>query len=110
MMELSKKFMDPTGGEMVDKLVSDIPLFANSLEKKDMATLHRMLNDHQKAMGAMTSHITHPQVREIHTERMDAYSNLMTCINQGQCGYKAYFHFLSGCINPMRKLYTILSD
>lgn len=109
-LELSKNHMDPTGGEMIDKLISDVPIFTNAMGSNNLTTIHRMLSETRESLDAMASHITHAQFRKLAVERNIAFSNLVTCIHHGKCGSQEFVHFLSGSISPMKMLYTLLSN
>lgn len=107
MLEQSKLFMDPTGGEMIDKMISEIPNITNAFGNNDLTTIHRMLRETQKLMDTVVMlHITHAQFRELAAERMDAFNSIVDCIHQGKCGFRAYIHYLCGCVKPMKQIYT----
>lgn len=110
MLELSKKYMDPTGGEIMDVVIAKIPILTNALGNNDVTAIRQILSDQQKSMRSITSHITHPEVRKTFFERIDAFHSVVLCMNQGKCGFKAYFHYMSGCVAPLKKLFTSLSN
>lgn len=109
MLKLSKTWMDPTGGELMDKLLSNMPIYMNAVDKNDVKTIHRIINDNQKFLRTITPHITHPEVRKAYSERIDALSSIVTCMSQGKCGCKALFHYVGGCVMPLKTLFTSLS-
>lgn len=109
-LQHSTKFMDPTGGELVQKVISKIPAMMNAVANDDVATVHQLLNDHKEWMAAITAHITHPQLREIGIERFSVFCKLVTCMNEGKCGYQDYFHYLSSCLLPFQTLYRSMPD
>lgn len=82
----------------------------DAIDKDDVTTIHQILNNHQKIMGTITPHIKHAQLQRIYVERFDEFSKLVTCMNEGKCGYRAYFHFLSACIYPLKTLFTSMAD
>lgn len=110
MLEQSKTFMDPSGGVLIDKLMSDIPIFKAAMAGKDLPCIHRILEETQKSMNTMLPHITHAEFHNLAVERIDAFNSIVTCIQQGKCGFRAYIHYLCGCIDPLKTMYTFLSD
>lgn len=102
MLKSSKRFTNPTGGQLMDKIITDIPIFMNAVNNDDMETIHQMLNE------ART--FTHDKVRKVYAERIGTFKSLVTCISQGKCGYNAYIHYLCGCVNPVKTLLTSLSE
>lgn len=102
--------MDPTGGEIMDKLIWSMPVFKEAVEKNDVKAIHRVFKDNLRLLETITPHITHPEFRKIAAERIVAYSSLVTCIHQGKCGYQDHFHYMCGCVNPMKTVFTLLSD
>lgn len=38
MLELSKSFMSRTGGDMMDTVISDVPIVIDAMNKNDMKT------------------------------------------------------------------------
>lgn len=50
-MELSKKWMDATGCEIMDKVISDIPIFTDMFGKNDMTAIHEMIKNTKKVFG-----------------------------------------------------------
>lgn len=110
MLNLSKRWMNPTGGEIVDKMISDIPIFTSAVYSNETMTIHRILNDSQKSVELLIPHITQPELRGVYSERLVAFKTLITCMNQGECGFRAYTHYLISCINPCRTLFTSLKN
>lgn len=107
MVKLSKKYVDPTGGKMIDEIVSSVPIFSKALDNDDMATVHHILCHHQENMKGLAPHITHDQYREPAAEAIDAFHSLIACMKQGKCGYLAYYHYLCSCINTLSVVYKI---
>lgn len=105
-LQQSLKFMDPTGGELMRQVISNISPLMDAVDKDEETTVHQILNDHQKSMGVITSHIKHPQIWEVYIERFGAYCKLVACMKLGKCGYQ----FLSGCIQPVQTLYRPMSN
>lgn len=108
MLELSKKWMDPTGGEIIDEWISGIPMFADAVNNNDMVTIQRTLSDTKKSMELLLPHIAQPELRNVFAERLVAFKSLVTCMDQGKCGLRAYIHHLVGCINPGKALFRSL--
>lgn len=98
--------MEPTGGEIMDKMIADIPIFANALSNNNLTTINRLLKNTQKSMIAIAPHITHAQLREIAAERIDAFHSLVYCMEQGKCGFQAHVYYLYGCMNPCKTLFA----
>lgn len=102
--------MDPTGGEIIDQVISDSEPFANAFGNNDMMTINQMLKDSQKSMELLALHITQPQVQKFFRERIVAFHSVVACLNQGKCGSQAISQYLFGCIDPMRTLFSTLLD
>lgn len=110
MMELCKAFVDPTGVEMIDKIISGIPLYTNAIGSNDATTLHRILRETQKFVDTIPSHITHDQFRKLAIERLDAFNSIVDCIHEGKCGCRAYIHYVCDNIIHLQQIYTLHSD
>lgn len=107
MLELGKRYMDPTGGEIIDALISEMPILVDAIHNNDGITIRRIMNEQHQSLNTLTPHVTHPEARKIQSERMDAFNSLVTCLNQGKCGFQAYFHFLKGCFHSLKKLFSL---
>lgn len=86
-MELSKKWMDATGGEIMDEMISDIPIFTDMFGKNDMTAIHEMIKNTKKSLDAITAHIRHPQ-RKMHIKCSGEFRSLITCMNESKCGFE----------------------
>lgn len=108
MLELSKTFMDPTGGEIMDQVLSYIPGVTNAIGNNDMVTIYRLMNETQTYLELLPPHIKQPQMQKIAIERIEGFKNVNTCLNQGKCGWQSYVRFLLDCVNPFKTLMSSL--
>lgn len=110
MLKLSKRWIDPNGSEIVDKFISNIPIFMDAFGNNDMTTVHRIIEETQESMDAIKPYITDAHVRKVHAENIDTFKSLVTCINDGKCGFQDLLHYLFGFIYRHKTLFTTLSD
>lgn len=108
LMLFGKRFMDPTGGEIIDKICTTIPMFTNALGNNNMTTVHRTINENLKLLKLLPSHITQPQFRAFASEYIDGYSKIVACLNQGKCGFQVYYLHMFNCVSPLTAIFKSL--
>lgn len=107
---LGPTWMNPVGGEILDKMISSSPESTSAVNNNNITTIHRMLKDAQNSLNTIAPHITHTQLRTIAAERIDAFGKLVTCIHKGKCGFSAHFRSLCSSIDPIKISYSSVSD
>lgn len=110
LLELSKTFITPIGGKIVDKMISDSLIAVSAFENNDMVLAHKLLNENKKSLESVASHITQPQLQEFATEYIASYNSVATCIIEGKCGYQSIIHFMFNIASPMKKIIMTLAN
>lgn len=103
-MTLGKTFMDPTGGKIIDQVLSTIPTVATAIGRNDMNTIYKTLDQVQTVLNGLPPHITQPQIRAVSVERIDGLGKVVNCVNRGKCGLQNYISYLFDCVTPFKTL------
>ena len=109
-MELGKTFTDPVGGEIIDKMISNLPHFGDAYAIDDMVTIRRLLEETVESVEELTPLLNEPNLRELLYERLDVLKNVVNCFEQDKCGVFALFLYLFDCINPLKTFFSTLSN
>lgn len=104
LLELSKTFMNPTGCEIIDKMVLESSIAVNALKNNDMVLVYRMLNEHNKLLQSIASHVTQPQFQEFAIEQIASFNSVITCMNEGKCGFQSFIYFSLSFSKPMKTI------
>lgn len=94
--------MDPTGGKIIDEIMSTEPTFTQAVGNNDMTTIGRSLNEMQKLLELLPPHITQPRFRAVATTLIANFNNVATCISQGTCGLSAIFQNMLSCGSALK--------
>ena len=109
-MELSKTFTDPVGGEIIDKLISNISIFGDALANDDMVTILRILKESVESVEELTPLLNEPSLRAHVSERLDGLKKVVNCFEQNECGIFAILLYIFEDINPLKTLFSTLSN